>query len=361
MSLTGDAAKALDAFKSGKDVMEAVGGSGAQTDPSDVVFNADGDETSPLLTELEDQNKGLLTQEKAPPGEKSEAPKSDRKRLAVDKGKNHIDVDYSDRKAIDNAFLQAHGMRKFQLERDQANKQLKALREEHTPLKDNWSRLEKAWQEGGVSALVDLLEGQSGAYKAHIAKEMERAEFLRKATPDQRAALEELDKRTVAERETAKLRQENEEFRKRVESDREAAEMRSLESRIHPSFERHRFAGKLGNTDDEHLFDSALWQLSLKRLEPYEDQGLDITPELVEREFRSVAATLRKRINVQAEKVASKAVEKQKQAATENAQAKAMSGFRGNKLGEEAAEKIRGGDLTGLLKNWGKFGSVFNR
>lgn len=349
--LTGDSAKALEAFKSGKDVNAAVGNENL-AEPDEVVHTSDGDETSPLLTDLE-------SQDKAP--EKTPVAKSEKTRLAVDKGKNFIDVDYTDKKAINDAFLKAHGMRKFQAERDQAIKRAKELEAAHSPLKSNWDALEKAWRDGGVSGLVDLLEGQTGAYKSHIAKELERAEFLRKATPDQRVALEHQDKQQAAERETQRLRQENEEFKKRVEADREASDMRALESRIHPSFERHRFAGKLGNADDEHVFDSALWQLALKRLEPYEEQGLDITHELVEREFRSVAATLRKRVNTQAEKIATKTIEKKKQEATENAQAKAMSGFQNSKLSEEASSKIRNGDLTGLLRNWGKYGGLFNK
>lgn len=356
MSLTGDSAKALEAFKSGKDVMAAVGGESSIDHDETVVTTSDGDETSPLLTELEkdrgtDQAKSADKPVSTP----------DRKKLAVDKGKNHIEVDYTDRKAIDDAFLRAHGMRKFQAERDTATKKLKDLEGKHSGLESNWNALEKAWKEGGVAGLVDLLEGQTGAYKSHIAREMERADYLRKATPEQRTALEEQDKRTAAERDVARLRQENEEFRKRVEADREASEMRSLEGRVHPAFERHRFAGKLGNQDDEHVFDSALWQLALKRLEPYEEQGLDITSELVEREFRSVAATLRKRIGAQADKQVAKTMEKKKQEATENAQTKAMSGFQSSKLAEEASQKIRGGDLTGLLRNWGKYGGLFNK
>lgn len=356
--LTGDSAKALEAFKAGKDVA-ATAGTPDVGGPEEVITTSDGDETSPLLTELEKSSEAPGSPEKTTPGKQAANP--DKKRLAVDKGKNFIDVDYSDRKAIDDAFLRAHGMRKFQAERDQAIKARKELEGQYTPLKSNWESLETAWKKGGVEGLVDLLEGQQGAYKSHLSREVERAEFLRKATPEQRQALDYQDKQQAAEREAQQLRAENEEFKKRVESERETSEMRALEGKIHPAFDRHRFSGKMGNADDEQVFDSALWQLALKRLEPYEEQGLDITGELVEREFRSVAATLRKRIGAQAEKAVARTMDKKKQEATENAQAKAMSGFRGNKLAEEASDKIRGGDLTGLLRNWGKYGGLFNK
>jgi hypothetical protein len=94
-------------------------------------------------------------------------------------------------------------------------------------------------------------------------------------------------------------------------------------------------------------------------LEPYEEKGIPLTADLVEKEFKSVAVALRKRINVQAEKKAARAVEQKKQEATENVQAAVSSGYRNSNLQKEASDMIRGGNLTGLLKQWNKYGSVF--
>jgi predicted ATPase with chaperone activity len=109
------------------------------------------------------------------------------------------------------------------------------------------------------------------------------------------------------------------------------------------------------------MFDEMLWNTALKRLEPYEEKGLDLTPELVEREFYNVSKALRSRIGLQAEKKASKAIEQKKREATENVQSKVMSGYKTEGAAQEARGLIDSNNLTGLLKNWGKYGSLFKK
>ena len=88
--------------------------------------------------------------------------------------------------------------------------------------------------------------------------------------------------------------------------------MKVLESTVHPSFDRYRFADKLGDANTEAMFDEMLWNSALKRLEPYEEKGIPLTSDLVEKEFKAVSVALRKQINVQAEKKAAKAVAQRK-------------------------------------------------
>jgi hypothetical protein len=143
--------------------------------------------------------------------------------------------------------------------------------------------------------------------------------------------------------------------------EKETAELRSLESTVHPVFDRYRFADKLGDSDTEQMFDEMLWNAALKRLEPYEEKGLPITADLVEREFKSVSTALRKRINLQAEKKAAKAVEQKKREATENVQAAVSNGYRSSSAAKEAEDLIKSGNIAGLFKGWGKYGKVFNK
>lgn len=278
-----------------------------------------------------------------------------------EKGRRKVEVDYSNKDAIKQAHVQAAGMRKFQAERDQALQNLKQERSQFQEVKSNMDILEKVYREGGVEGLVDLLEGQKGAYKTQLQRQIERHEFLKKATPDEVEALEAREMGQQQAKELEKIRKENAEFRKQMEAEKEAVEFKNIESKVHPVFNKYRFADKLGNPDSEQMFDEMLWNSALKRLEPYEEQGLDISPELLEREFRSVAQTLRKQIGLQAEKKASRVIEQKKQEATENAQAKVMSGYKSGKGAEEARGLIQSGNLTGLLKNWGKYGNLFNK
>lgn len=375
----GDISKVVDALKSGKDPHAALDGDTGTSSSSnssmnqgltddDLVINSwestqDSDGDTPA-TDPSDPTEGQETadtrkdsdsqQKKVSSGSKNI------KRIPVDKGKSHIEVNYDDRKAIDDAFLKAHGFRRAYAERDQYQRKYTELETKFKEVNEPYSRLDEAWRTAGIRGVIDLLEGREGAYEAHIQSQVERANFLRKATPEQVEALQAKELAEKQAREVARIRKENEDFRKQVASEREAAETKAMESRVYPVFEKHRFQGKLGDPDDELMFDQMLWNTAMSNLAPYEEQGIDITPELVDKEFSAIARTLRKRISVQADKAASKAVEKKKQEATENVQAKAVSGYRNDSLRSEATKMIANGDTAGFFRNFGKFKGVFS-
>lgn len=301
---------------------------------------------------------------KANPKAKSAAPETSSKEtitISDEKGRRKIEVDWNNKEELKRQLQLAYGARKWQAERDQARQEATQLKTKTEELKSNWDALEGAFQRGGIEGVIDLLEGRQGAYQGWLKKQIDRHEFLRDATPEEKAALEAREKADKSNKELERIRKENEEFRKQMLQEKEQAELHSLESRVHPVFDKYRFADKLGDANDEHMFDEMLWNSALKRLEPYEEQGLAITPELIEKEFRNVAIAIRKRIGVQAEKKAAKAVEQRKQEATENVQAKVRSGYRSDGSAKEARDLIEGRNLTGLLKNWGKYGGLFNK
>lgn len=278
----------------------------------------------------------------------------------ADGKRRRVEIDYADRKAIKKAHEMMHGARKWQAERDQARAAVAKERTEKSELQSNWQALETAFQKAGVAGVVDLLEGKQGAYKSWEQRAVQRAKFLEQASPEEIQALEARERADTSQRELARMRKENEEFRKQMTQTKEEADLRSLESRVNPVFDKYRFADKLGDTNDEHMFDEMLWNSALKRLEPYETQGLEITPEMIESEFRSVAQAIRRRVGVQAEKRAAKVVQQKKQEATENAQASVRSGYKTGGVAKEARDLIDSRNLTGLLKNWGRLGGVFN-
>lgn len=304
------------------------------------------------------------SQSKAPASAKgsSETPAKEVITVTDETGrKRKVEIDYSDRAAIKKAHEMANGARKWQAERDQALQSIKQVQERLAAREKDWNILEQAFQQG-EEALIDLLRGKKGAYREQIQKEIQRAEFLRNASPEEKQALEAREYADRQARELEKIRKENEEFKKQVSTERETAEMRALESRVHPTFEKYRFADKLGDANDEHMFDEMLWNSALKRLEPYEEQGLDISPELVEKEFRAVATAIRKRIGNLAEKKASRTIDQKKQEATENVQSKVMNGYKsGSNSAREAKDLLNSGNLTGLMKQWGKYGKLFQK
>lgn len=279
--------------------------------------------------------------------------------ITDEKGRRKVEVDFSNRDEVKKYVQMAHGARKWQAERDAAISGKKEVEGKYNEQKANWDILNKVFQEQGVEGLTDLLQGRKGAYQENLKKQMDRAKFLERASPEEVEALQAREEAQRNAREIQKIRKENEDFKKTISEKEERAELASLESRVNPVFDKYRFADKLGDADDEHMFDEMLWNSALKRLEPYEEKGLDITPELVEREFKAVSNSIRKRINLQSEKKASKVIAQKKNEATENVQAAVRSGYRSGGVTKEATDLLNKGDLTGLLRGWGKYGGLF--
>jgi hypothetical protein len=267
-----------------------------------------------------------------------------------------VEIDYNDRASVKKAFELMHGSRKWQAERDRAITQQKEASEKAARYEKLWSAMERAYEEAGELGVLDLIGGKQGAAQEFLKKQYERQKFLENASEKEIAELQQRERLERLERELEKERKAKEEWTKKMEQERETAELRSLESRVNPTFEKYRFDGRLGNADDEAMFDEMLWNTTMKRLEPYEARGEEITRELVEREFRTVATAIRKRISGLAEKTASVAVEKKKQEALTNAQAASQNAYRKGGIAKEAGDMLRSGNLRGLFENWGKFG-----
>lgn len=279
--------------------------------------------------------------------------------ITDDKGKRKVEIDWNNKEQLKKYVQMAHGARKWQAERDQALTAKKELEGKIASLSSNWETLESAYQAKGVAGLVDLLEGRQGAFDEWEKSRIDRYNFLQKASPEQRELLAAKEAEAVRQAEIERIRRENDDFKRSIAQEREAAEMKALESTVHPAFDRYRFADKLGDADTESMFDEMLWTSALKRLEPYEEKGIPLSADLVEKEFKAVAVALRKRINVQAEKKAAKAVEQRKQEATENVQAAVSNGYKASNVNKEAMDLAKSGNIGAIFKNWNKFKGSF--
>ncbi len=293
----------------------------------------------------------------------AKAPSGAKEKITIqdDKGRRQIEINYEDRATIRKQFELAAGARKWQAERDKASAAEKSLTEKFTSVNRVVEALEKAYAERGEAGVIDLIAGKPNASAEYIQRQIDRSKFLERASPEEKQQLEQKERLEHLERELVKQRTENESREKRMTDERETAEIRSLESTVHPVFEKHRFDGKLGDESDEQMFDEMLWNTALKRLKPYEEQGVQMTRELVDREFRTVAAALRKRIGAQAEKRAAAVVEQKKQEATENVQSATTQAYKKGSVSGEARDLINKGDFRSLLSNWGRYGSSLKR
>lgn len=296
---------------------------------------------------------------------KSEEQKiSDKEVITVtdETGKKKIEIDYGDREAIKKAHSLAHGSRKWQAQAAQAMQREKAQTERADKLQNSFNALQEAFDSQGVAGVIDLLEGRHGAHKDYIQKQLERERFLERASPEEKELLQARERELERDRELTKIKKSYEELNERIANEKREAEFLAFQSSaFNPVFDKYRFDGKLGDEEAEHELDDLLFNASLSRLKPYEDKGIPLTRDLVEREIKKVADRLNSQINKQSDKKAAKVIEQKKREATENVQAKVLSGYKSEGIREEAANKIKNGDMSGILKNWGKYKNVFDR
>jgi hypothetical protein len=267
-------------------------------------------------------------------------------------------IDYSNKEAIRKAHEMAAGMRKAFAERDKLSKEFEPTRKERDELKQLWGTLEDLYAKKGIDGVVSALTNGQHNLDSLFQERQKRDQFRKEASPAELAAMDLKEQLETERQTTAKLRKEWEETKTKIEADKDHADMKSLESLVHPAFDQFRFAGKLGDEDAEHLLDSTLWNETLKRLEKYGDD-VELSRELVVREFKKSAETMSRVMNKKAEEKANDLVQSKKTKAKENVQIEASRGYQANSTQEEAAKKIRGGDLKGILGDWDKFGSLF--
>lgn len=272
-----------------------------------------------------------------------------------------LKVDYNDREATRRAHIKAAGMRKAHQDLNAANKRIQALEtnlqsvEENLPLIRS---LVEAQETGDTESVFKAVFGDDFSLQSVIQERMERERLREAATPEELAAMDLEEQLLTEKKERERLETKVKKDLEQAESARDAAEIRSLEAKVHPVFDKYRFAGKLGDPHAEQIMDEALWSRTMSKLDEYPEDA-DLTNDAIRKEFRSVYNSIQKVVNKQADRRVKAKTAKRKQAAAENAALHATRGPETPSLQREAAQKIRGGDIKGLLGNWGKYGKLF--
>lgn len=347
---------AIDALKTGKDVESAVYGEGsASTQYSD---DADTSESSFTSQFLDGEANTEAGQEAAPAAkEKSlQDSKAAAKPTAQDieeivfsdgEGRKKVKVDFGDREKMKKYVEMAYGMRKFQAERDKLKGESQTLRKEHDDLKQTWQALEDAYSKGGVKGLVNLLNGSSDAYDKHIESEYSRRRAKEEASPSELKLIEANERAERAEQERVRLQNEQKSFMESIKRDREKADEENTKAVVNPAFNKYRFAGKLNDPVLETRLDKAIWTQAMSELAEYPEH--EITPSLIDKQFRETAATFNKMVQKQTDKTVKKVIENKKAAAAESAAAKATSGMRSSAEVDTFKDEIRNGNLGSAL------------
>lgn len=263
-----------------------------------------------------------------------------------DKGKRKVKVDLNNKEQLKTTLAAAYGFRKMQAERDNVSARLKEIEPKYTELKQGWDTLENAYQNGGVEGLVDLLGGKKGYYSEWKRSELEKelkyqnASEIEKREIDLRQKLERLEKESTLREKRAS------EEAARARTEREEAQLRSLESQIAPAFNKYRFAGTLGDTSKEARLDKAIWDQALENLEALPDT-VQLTPQMIEREFKQIATEFRAIIGKQAQAQAKQVIENKKQAAQTRVAAAAKTVPLSN-IQTSMSNNIKKGGIGGL-------------
>lgn len=264
------------------------------------------------------------------------------------KGRQKVKVDFSDREQLKKYVSYAYGGRKWKKERDDAQAELSKLREDYSSMDTDWKKLEDAYQKDSVKGVVELL-GQD--YEQWFQNELARREAWSNMTDSERKSYERDEALRRAEEREKDLEAKFEAKLSELNTEREQADLRAFEAKAHPSFDRYRFSGKLGDPVTEHRWDKALWNQALENLEEIPDE-IEITQAMIDKEFRRVATEMRRGVQMQVEKNTKKVVDKKKRMATSKAQATARKGIKQNSSLEEFRNNMKSGNLADSLRNW---------
>lgn len=262
-------------------------------------------------------------------------------------GKRKVRVDLNDKEALAKILPQAYGFRRMQADRDNLKAELAKVQPRAQELEANWSTLEKTYSEGGIEGLVDLLGGKKGHFKEWRASEIEKEARYAGASEVERKNIELEEKLSRIEREATAREKRVAEETTRSQAAQSEAQLKGLENQLTPAFNKHRLAGSLGDSSKEAFFDQAIWDHSIKQLEKLPD-NVELTPALIEREFRAASALVRATIGKQASAQAKSVLDKKKQAAQVQVAAAATRNTRPGTAEQNMATNIRKGGVNGL-------------
>lgn len=356
---------AIEAFKSGKDVSQAVYGDANAVKPSAIMqgesdaSSSSEDTSSGTVESTGTTDTGSPDRSKEPletEGTVSESSAPDVEELVItdEKGKRKIKIDWKNRESLKKAVSLAAGARKWQQEKDQAEKK---LREYEAKLKEvdaaseerqAFKKLNEVWKNEGLKGLVNLLEGKQEAYDAFVQKELERRQAYDKASPAEKRIMELEQKMEQEARERLRAQKEAEELRNASQSELANARKERLASVMNPIFDKYRFEGTIGDPETEAALSQTVWDRAKKALMDLPD-NVELTASVIDREFAKAASVFSKAIQKKSTDNVKKILDNKKAAAAENVATKAVQGFKPNPDKEKFRQDIRSGNLTAAL------------
>lgn len=267
---------------------------------------------------------------------------------STDGKRQAVKIDYSNKESIKQAYLKAAGFPLLNNKLSTLSKKYAESEKDRLSLKTDMDKLENIYQKQGVEALINTL-GKSDELDKLVDAKIRHREYLASLSPEEKYRLEMKQQAEGAEKRASAVEAKYNKMLEDVEKRNEAALTKTLEAKLHPAFDRYRFAGKLGDSVVEHQLDETVWTQVTRRLEQYPDDT-ELTQALIDREFRTVSQNLQKVIQVQAEKKVQKTVDKKKANAANAAQLVAKKGVSSTGEREKFVESIKSGNLMDAFR-----------
>ena len=339
-----EALKAVERVKAGqplRDVEEEV----PETAEPEVEVSSD-EEVINTQQETEPDNSEA---EEAEVSDNEESADADELWVEDSKGRRLVKIDYSNKDQIKEYAKQAYRMRKFQRERDQ----IAQWKQENEPklkeLQSTWQAVESTYKQKGVQGLVDLVLGEEGAYDKHVEQVIERYKQRQAASPEELARLDAAEEAERIRRENEQIRQELKKQQEEQAQAKQESELRSLQQRLNPAYAKWSFDGKLGDSELEEQYNTALWELSMKKLKSLPETE-ELTQSVINSTFQEVASRFNKAVATQTKKKVAQSVQKRKDAAVTRAAQMASTGARQSSKTDEFKQHVRSGNIVDSLR-----------
>jgi hypothetical protein len=259
-----------------------------------------------------------------------------------------IKVDFSDKDAVKSFIAEQYAAAR---RAESLAQEVEAIRPDYTDLKTSFEKIESAAEEG-PEALIDLLYGKEGSFKALIDAEIQRREARQYATAEELALMDREELARKTQRLTQKEKKQLEAERQAIEAERTKAREDALYSRLERQFNAVRVDGMFGDSDLEEFVNKAIWQSSIDELAKLEEKNPNIPDAAIKQIMSDIAGKVRNKFSKTQKEVVSKAVESSKTSVQQKVAAKATSAATPSRQAAQDAvnSKIDAGDIRGLTR-----------
>jgi hypothetical protein len=273
-------------------------------------------------------------------------------------GPEEIEINYSDREAIKKAYSMAHGARKWQSERDVAQKRLKEIEPDYTDAVKTRDTIVDTFKEAGLKGLVNFLMQDAAAYQKMIDVEVDKAMLYKTASPDVKAKIdaearyeEMLQKMKFQEEKNAKDAQRIEQQRAAQIAEQQAVAEQSFNTMAATALRMHSFDGKLGDPELETRINDSVWSGVRKALSQLPDDT-DVTPQLLDGLVAKEAALFGKGLGKKVETEVKQKIETKKQDSATKLASAAQQGMGKSGVAEKFSDALDKGDTASAIKAW---------